>query len=91
MDNISGKVTALFLVGILLTGAAAGLTINIELFDFGDSSGDTNSTSNSTEDSGDDDEFTYGGSESDQITDEEGVEKSLMERIVGAVVNTIFG
>lgn len=88
----SKKVAAVLLAGLMLTASGAALSIDIDIFDFG--GGETNSTSNSSSndsgDSGDDQRFTYGGEESDQITDDE-VEKGLMERIVGAVVNTLFG
>lgn len=85
----SKKVAAVLLAGLMLTASGAALSIDIDIFDFG--GGDSNSTSNSSSnDSGDDEKFTYGGEDSDQITDDE-VEKGLMEKIVGAVVNTLFG
>ncbi len=88
----SKKALAVFISAIFLVSSAAALSIEIDLIDLGGSGDDaSNSTSNQTEDSGDDQRFTYGGEESDQITDKEGVKKSIMEQIVGAVINTLFG
>lgn len=85
----SRKVAAVLFAGLLLTASGAALSIEINLFDFGgdDSANGNNTTS---DDSGDDQRFTYGGKDSDQITDDE-VEKGLMEQIVGAVVNNLLG
>jgi len=90
----SKKVAAVLLAGLMLTASGAALSIDIDIFDFGGGE-NSNSTSNSSSDDsggeeGDDQRFTYGGEESDQITDDK-VEKGLMEQIVGAVVNTLFG
>lgn len=85
----SRKVISVLLAALLLTASGAALTINIDLFDFGGDSENTNQ-SNSSQEAEDDQRFTYGGSDSDQITDDE-VEKSMMEEVVGAVVNTLFG
>jgi len=88
----SKKVAAILLAGLMLTASGAALSIEIDLFDFGgEDDSSSNSTSNESEsEDGDDQRFTYGGEDSDQITDDE-VEKGLMEQIVGAVVNTLFG
>jgi|APHM01.1.fsa_nt_gi hypothetical protein len=85
----SRKVISVLLAALLLTASGAALTINIDLFDFGGDGEQTNQ-SNSSQDTQDDQKFTYGGSDSDQITDDK-VEKSMMEEVVGAVVNTLFG
>ncbi len=89
----SKKVAAVLLAGLMLTASGAALSIDIDIIDFGGGE-DTNSTSNSSSndsgDSGDDEKFTYGGEDSDQITDDK-VEKGLMEQIVSVVVNTLFG
>ena len=83
------KTAALLLAGLMLTASGAALSIDIDIIDFGGGE-DNNSTDNSTEDEGDDERFTYGGEESDQITDDK-VEKGLLEKIVEVVVETLFG
>lgn len=86
----SKKVAAVLLAGLMLTASGAALSIDIDIIDFGGGE-DNNSTSNSSsEDSGDDEKFTYGGEDSDQITDDK-VEKGLLEKIVEVVVETLFG
>lgn len=89
----SKKVAAILLTGLMLTASGAALSINIELFDFGgsDDSASNNSTNSTDNGGGDDQRFSYGGEDSDQITDDPGVEKGLAEQIVGAVVNALFG
>jgi len=87
----SKKVAVLLFTGLMFTAGASALSIDIDIIDFGGSETGNSTDSNSTEDEGNDQRFTYGGEDSDQITDKEGVEKSLMEQIVGAVVNTLFG
>lgn len=90
----SKKVAAVLLAGLMLTASGAALSINIDLFDFGGSedSTDNNNSTNSSDNGGEEDDqrFSYGGEDSDQITDDE-VEKGLMEQIVGTVVNSLFG
>ena len=83
------KTAALLLAGLMLTASGAALSIDIDIIDFGGGE-DNNSTDNAAEDEGDNERFTYGGEESDQITDDK-VEKGLLEKIVEVVVETLFG
>jgi hypothetical protein len=87
----SRKVAAVLLAGLMLTASGAALSIEIDLFDFGGDDSASSGNNSSSGDSGDDQRFSYGGENSDQITDKEGVKKGLMEQIVSAVVNTLFG
>lgn len=88
----SRKLVAILLAGLMFTASGAALNIEIDLIDFG-GDGDDNSSSNnseSTEDNSNDQRFSYGGSDSDQITDDT-VEKTLVEKIVSTVVEALFG
>ncbi|AOV95083.1 hypothetical protein AQV86_04130 [Nanohaloarchaea archaeon SG9] len=88
----SKKAATVVLAVLMLTASGAALSIEINLFDFGgEEDSSSNSTANESQNGeGDNQKFTYGGEDSDQITDEK-VEKGLMEQIVGTVVNTLFG
>lgn len=86
----SRKLFALLVAGLMLTASAAAININIDLIDFGGDGGGDNDTANNTEDNSDDQEFSYGGTEPDSVTDDS-VEKSFMEALSEAIVNTLFG
>lgn len=86
----SRKLVAVLLAGLMLTASGAAINIEIDLIDFGGGGGEDNSSSNNTEDTSDDQEFSYGGTEPDSVTDDE-VEKTFMETLAETIVETLFG